>query len=79
MRLISGVLTLVLLSGATRLVPVLCRNTDIKWTLGENYAPINATIGDTLVRCMAIGIALYSSGSQWVTKHVSVERVSLSP
>ena len=50
MRLIPCVLALVLFSGATRLV--LGRNIDITWTLGENYAPIDAAIGDTLVRFM---------------------------
>jgi hypothetical protein len=77
MRLIPGVLALVLFSGATRLV--LGRNIDITWTLGENYAPIDAAIGDTLVRFMIMGTAAYSSGFHWMTKYVSVERVSLRP
>ena len=77
MGLIPGFLALALFSGAARLV--LGRNIDITWTLGESYAPIDATIGDTLVRFIVIGTVLYSSGSQWVTKHVSVELVSLNP
>eukprot|EP00890_Picochlorum_soloecismus_P000437 jgi/Picsp_1/1394/NSC_04873-R1_mtn19-like protein len=54
MRLIPGVLAVVVLSEAARLV--LGRTIDIKWTLGEKYAPIEATIGDTLNFAYRAGI-----------------------